>query len=55
MLFKEIIAVFWESYETYKYKIQIYWVLTQAVHIVATRLQSVEGFWEQDAEENIWN
>jgi hypothetical protein len=37
-LFKEIITLQWESYETHKYKMQSYWLLKQVGHIVTTGL-----------------
>jgi hypothetical protein len=38
MLFKKIIAVYSDSYETHKYKMQRYRLIKQVVHIVTTGL-----------------
>jgi hypothetical protein len=43
-LFKEIIAVYTESYETHSYKMQSYWLLKQVGHIVTTGLKGVKFY-----------
>jgi hypothetical protein len=53
MLFKEIIDLFWKSYETHKYNMKSYWLLKQVGHIVFEL--DFEGLNYQKKNENLNN